>query len=237
MVLLRHRRLITFIVLFCWIVSCSTVTSLSPKSIAKTPSLQLGCSYDWAGWWPWAVAQEQRLFAANGANIELQWFDDYYRALDALAAGEIDANCQVFNDTIEMANQASDGEVIILVTDNSAGNDKIISTHNIQTLGDLPGTRVGVEKGKLTDFLLELALASENIDRSAVDIQYMSTTSAAIMFVAQQLDAIVAWQPEWITALRRSDSHELLSSKDIPGAIPQVVAVTQTAIDQRAEDL
>ncbi|MBT9317870.1 type 2 periplasmic-binding domain-containing protein [Leptothoe spongobia] len=65
----------------------------------------------------------------------------------------------------------------------------------------------------------------------------METTSVARMFIAHQLEATVAWQPDWLTALKRADSHELISSKDLPGAIPQVVAVSQTAIDQQPNNI
>ena len=201
-------------------------------SITHEP-MRFGCSYDWAGWWPWSVAQEQHLFEENGANIELQWFDDYYKAVDALAQGRLDANCQVFNDTIEAAERSVNGEVIVLVTDNSNGNDKIIAADSIETVFDLVGKRVGVERGQLTDFLLTLALEQSDISRDAIDIRYFNTAVGAMTFVAGTLDAIVAWQPDWLTALRRSGSHELLSSGDIPGAIPQVVAVSQKVIEEQ----
>ncbi|MEO0769598.1 MAG: ABC transporter substrate-binding protein [Cyanobacteria bacterium J06649_4] len=200
-------------------------------------SIRFGCSYDWPGCWPWAVAQEKHLFEANSAHVELQWFDDYYEALDALAQGALDANCQVFNDTLVMVDQAIDGEVVVLVTDYSDGNDKVIVTDQIKIPTQLAGRRVGVEKGKLTEFLLTLALEKAGISRDDIDIRYANTTVGAIAFVAGALDGIVAWQPDWLMALRRSGSHELLSSRGFPGAIPQVVVVTQKMIVEQEDEV
>ena len=169
--------------------------------------------------------------------MELQWFDDYYEALDALAQGALDANCQVFNDTLVMVEQAVDGEVVVLVTDYSDGNDKIIVTDQITIPTHLAGHRFGVERGKLTEFLLTLALEKAGISHDDVDIRYANTNVGAIAFVAGALDGIVAWQPDWLTALKRPGSHELLSSHDFPGAIPQVVVVTQKMISEQEDEV
>ncbi|MGF1522278.1 MAG: aliphatic sulfonate ABC transporter substrate-binding protein [Leptolyngbyaceae cyanobacterium] len=238
---------IIFICTLFFVIACYSFKTLSSNQNLETTniesvdlanhSIRFGCSYDWAGWWPWAVAQEQQLFETNGVNVELQWFDDYYEALDALAQGILDANCQVFNDTVAKADQAINGEVVVLVTDNSDGNDKIVATDAIEAVTDLVGHRVGVEKGKLTDFLLTLALEDSGISRDAINIRYLNTAVGAIAFVAGELEAIVAWQPDWLTALRRPGSHELLSSHDLPGAIPQVVAVSQRAITEKGAEI
>lgn len=246
----NHRALVLCIILSCTlllIIVRPSFKARSLKQLSKTtnvtattienPPIRFGCSYDWAGWWPWAVAQEQHLFEENGANIELQWFDNYYEALDALAMGNLDANCQVFNDTIEMVGRAGNGEVIVLVTDNSDGNDKIITTDAVEMISDLVGHRVGVEKGKLTDFLLMLALENAGVDGDAIDIKYLNTAVGAIAFVAGQLEAIVAWQPDWLTALSRPGSLELMSSRDFSGAIPQVVAVSQRLLKEQEHEI
>lgn len=220
-------------------VSCGSLGSASLRSPitladASGPSpLQMGCSYDWPGWWPWAVAQQQGLLEADA--VELRWFDDYYAALAEMQQGKLDANCQVLNDTVEVAGQAVNGEVVVLVTDNSAGNDKIVVAKEIQTVADLVGQRVGVEKGKLTDFLLSLALENAGIEREDLEILYLETRQAANEFLADRLDAVVAWHPDWLDALRRPASHELLTSKDLPGAIPQVLAVSEIAIAEKTE--
>ena len=198
-------------------------------------SVVLGYS-SWAGWWPWAIAQEEGLFEANEANVELVWYESYLASLEALAAGYIDANCQTLNDTISYAAEAVDGEVVVLVNDNSDGNDKIVVDGEIDTISELAtGKSVGVEAGLVDDFLLTLALREAGHSRNDVNIQNMETGAAAAAFAAGEVDAVGAFPPFWLTALKRAGSKELLSSKDFPGAIPDLLVASQTLIDERPE--
>ena len=58
---------------------------------------------------------------------------------------------------------------------------------------------------------------------------------AAAAFVAEQVDAVGAFPPFWLTALERKGSKELISSKDFPGAIPDLLVVSQKLIDEQPE--
>ena len=192
---------------------------------------------NWAGWWPWAIAQEEGLFAANNVNVEMRWFDGYIESMEALAAGQLDGNCQTLNDTISFAADAVNGEVAVLVNDNSAGNDKIIVTEEINSVADLVGKKVAVEEGVVDDFLLSLALEREGLSRDDVEIVPLETGAAAAAFAAGQVDAVGAFPPFWLTALEREGSKELVTSNDFPGAIPDLLVMSQKVIDERPEDV
>ncbi|MDB9438388.1 ABC transporter substrate-binding protein [Dolichospermum lemmermannii CS-548] len=141
-------------------VSCNQAPQQTPNassSLSNTPPIVIGYS-NWAGWWPWAIAEAEGLFAKNGANVQMKWFDGYLESLQALAAGQLDGNSQTLNDTIAFAGDAVNGEVAVLVNDNSSGNDKIIVTEEMKTIQDLKGKKVAVEEGVVGDFLLSLAL-------------------------------------------------------------------------------
>ncbi|MGB0563894.1 MAG: ABC transporter substrate-binding protein, partial [Spirulinaceae cyanobacterium] len=196
--------------------------------------IKLGYS-NWAGWWPWAIAEQEGLFEQNNVNVELEWFDSYIASMEALAAGQLDGNSQTLNDTISFAASAVNGEVAVLVNDNSAGNDKIIVTEDINEVKDLVGKKVAVEEGVVDDFLLSLALEEEGLSRDDVEIVGMDTGDAAAAFVAGDVDAVGAFPPHWLTALEREGSKELISSKEFPGAIPDLLVVTQTLVDEQPE--
>jgi NitT/TauT family transport system substrate-binding protein len=206
------------------------------EDAASGPPVVLGYS-NWAGWWPWAIAEEEGLFAANGANVELKWFDGYLESMEALAAGQLDGNCQTLNDTISFAADAVNGEVAVLVNDNSAGNDKIIVTADINTVADLKGKKVAVEEGVVDDFLLSLALEKNGMTRDDVEIVPLETGAAAAAFVAGKVDAVGAFPPFWLTALQREGSKELITSAEFPGAIPDLLVVSQTLIDERPDQV
>ena len=211
--------------------------SLDATEVASAGDpLVIGYS-NWAGWWPWAIAEQKGLFEANGANVELKWFDGYLASMEAFAAGQLDGNCQTLNDTISFAADAVNGEVVVLVNDNSAGNDKIVVTEDINSLEDLKGKSVALEEGVVDDFLLTLALEENGMSRDDVDIKNLETGAAAAAFASGQVDAVGAWPPYWQIALEREGSKELLSSADFPGAIPDLLAVSQKVIDEQPDQV
>ena len=224
-------------------ISCSSggdapVAGDDPGSSSATsgPPVVMGYS-NWAGWWPWAVAEAEGLFEANGANVELKWFDSYLASMEALAAGQLDANCQTLNDTISFAADAVNGEVVVLVNDNSAGNDKIIVSAEINSIEDLLGKKVAVEEGVVDDFLLALALKDAGYSRDDVEIVPLETGAAAAAFAAGQVDATGVFPPYWLTALKREGSKELLTSEAYPGAIPDLLVASQKLINERPEQV
>ncbi|HEY9815485.1 MAG TPA: ABC transporter substrate-binding protein [Candidatus Obscuribacterales bacterium] len=242
---MRIPKFVSLLLVFC--LSLTAAIGCNPSTETPTPDapsssdatsapLVLGYS-NWAGWWPWAIAEEEGLFAANGANVELRWFDGYLESMEAFAVGQLDANCQTLNDTISFAADAVNGEVVVLVNDNSAGNDKVIVTEEITTIQDLAGRNVGLEEGVVGDFLLTLALEEAGMSRSDVNIRGLETGEATAAFAAGQLDAVAAWPPYWLTALQLEGSKELLSSQDYPGAIPDLLVVSQVMIDERPDQV
>ena len=218
-------------------VSCHTGTDrVNEPTLTNYPAIVIGYS-NWAGWWPWAIAESEGLFAANGINVELRWFDDYTASMEALANGRLDGNCQTLNDTISFANTAINGAVVVLVNDNSAGNDKIIVAPGINTVKDLKGKTVALEEGVVNDFLLSLALEKYGLSRNDVIIRGMNTGDAAAAFSLGEVDAVGAFPPFWSIALEREGSKELISSQEFPGAIPDLLVVTQKLIDEQPEQV
>lgn len=226
------------------VVSCAQSPDPSATDDSTAPEtaevsgepIKMGYS-SWAGWWPWAIAEKEGLFEANGANVELIWFDGYLSSMEALAAGQLDANCQTLNDTISFAADAVNGEVAVLVNDNSAGNDKIIVSEGIDSVEDLQGKTIALEEGVVGDFLLTLSLEEAGLSREDVQIKNLETGAAATAFAAGQVDAFAGWVPFWETALERDGSKELVSSKEFPGAIPDLLVVSQTLIDEQPDQV
>ena len=235
--MIKIRRYLSLVALFFFSllmsVSCAGVSQIDTSA---SGSVVLGYS-SWPGWWPWAIAQEEGIFAANGANVELKWYDNYLESLEALANGELDANSQTLNDTVAFLPDSVNGQVVVLVNDNSAGNDKIIVTDEIDSIEDLKGKTVALEAGVVDDYLLSLALQESGLSRADVKIKNLETSQAAAAFVAGEADGVGAFPPFWLDALKRPGSHELLSSKDFPGAIPDLLVTSQTLVQERPDQV
>ncbi|WP_273247285.1 ABC transporter substrate-binding protein, partial [Limnospira indica] len=108
------------------------------------------------------------LFAANNVAVNLIWFDGYLDSINAMTAGQLDANTQTLNDTIASVAAGSD-QVIVLVNDNSTGNDKIIVREGINTVADLRGKSIAVEEGTVNHFLLLLGLEQAGLTQADIN--------------------------------------------------------------------
>src|SRR4028119_932245 len=234
--------ILLFLVTLTFAVSCTnpavyikTTTEMQEGSSVAAGAVRLGFSA-WPGWFPWQVAQEQGIFKANNVQVDLKWFDGYLESISTLTAGQIDANSQTLGDTVSSVSGGAD-QVVVLVNDNSTGNDKVIVRQEINTVSDLKGKKVAAEEGTVDHFLLLQGLKKAGL--SAQDIQFipLETGKAAAAFVAEQVDAVAVFAPFTTQALKRSGSKELFSSKDFPGAIPDHLVVTRKLIKERPQDV
>jgi NitT/TauT family transport system substrate-binding protein len=214
--------------------ACSSPQPADEESDA-TGTITLGFSA-WPGWFPWQVAQEQGLFTKNGLNVDLRYFDSYTDSINAVSTGVIDANSQTLNDTIASASGGAKLK-IVLVNDNSTGNDKIIAREGINSVADLRGQKVAIEEGTVDHYLLQLALAEAGLTDKDVQLVPLLTDAAAAAFVAGQVDAVGAFAPFTTTALQRPGSRAIATSAEFPGAIPDHLVVTEDMAQNRPQDV
>jgi NitT/TauT family transport system substrate-binding protein len=227
----RFRWIVIFLVSIVLAVSCAsnqTPTTESASTSAIAP-VRLGFSA-WPGWFPWDVAQEAKLFAANKVSVDLKWFDGYLDSINALTTGQLDANSQTLNDTISPIAAGAD-LVVVLTNDNSTGNDKIIVREGINTIADLKGKKIAAEEGTVDHFLLLLGLRKAGLTQKDINFQPLETGQAAAAFVAGQVDAVGVFAPFTTQALKREGSKELFSSKDFPGAISDHLVFNRKFVD------
>ncbi|MCW2877326.1 MAG: sulfonate/nitrate/taurine transporter periplasmic protein [Sphaerisporangium sp.] len=213
--------------------ACAAEKTAAPPAATGASKIKLGFSA-WPGWFPWQVAEEQGLFAKNGVEVELKYFDSYTDSLNALATGNIDANSQTLNDTLASAAGGAK-EAVVLVNDNSTGNDQIIARDGVKSLADLKGRTVAAEQGTVDHYLLLLALRKAGLTEADVKFQPLPTDAAAAAFVAGQVDAVGVFAPFTTTALKRPGSATIASSSDFPGAIPDHLVVTKDLVDKDAK--
>ncbi|MBV9387499.1 MAG: ABC transporter substrate-binding protein [Chroococcidiopsidaceae cyanobacterium CP_BM_ER_R8_30] len=213
--------------------SSSSPTSTTPAS--SETSVSLGYSA-WPGWFPWKVAQEQKIFNTNKINVDLKWFDNYTDSINGLTASKLNANSQTLNDTLSPVASGAD-EVIVLVNDNSTGNDQIIARPGINTVADLKGKKVAAEEGTVDHFLLLLGLKKADLTQADIQFQPLETGAAAAAFAAGRVDAVGVFAPFTTKALSLPGSKALFTSKDFPGAIPDHLVVSRKMIEERPQDV
>jgi NitT/TauT family transport system substrate-binding protein len=195
--------------------------------------LKLGLSA-WPGWFPWYIAEEQGFFTQEGASVELEWFPVYSDSITALSAGQLDANSQTLSDTLGPLAEGVPLS-IVLVNDNSAGNDAIVAKPSIASVADLRGKTVATELGAVDHFMLLMALQRAGLAESDINFVNMAVNDAAPAFIAGQLDAVAVWQP-FISQIQRTGGGKVLfDSRELPGLIPDLL-VTRADVAQQQPD-
>ncbi|GAB1538492.1 ABC transporter substrate-binding protein [Scytonema sp. NUACC21] len=214
-----------------------TTTEAEAAAVAnsKARTINLGFSA-WPGWFPWQVAQEQGIFNTKNAAVNLKWFDGYLESISTLAAGQIDANSQTLGDTVSSVAGGAD-QVVVLVNDNSTGNDKVIVAKGINTVADLRGKKVAAEEGTVDHFLLLLGMKQAGLKPQDIQFVPLETGKAAAAFAAGQVDAAAVFAPFTTQALQRAGSKELFSSKDFPGAISDHLVVSRKFLYEHPEEI
>jgi NitT/TauT family transport system substrate-binding protein len=190
----------------------------------------------WPGWFPWQVAQEQGLFAKNGVTVDLKYFDSYTDSLTALSTGNLDANSQTLNDTLSSVSGGAQ-QTIVLVNDNSTGNDQIIAKPGIDSVLELKGKTVAVEQGTVDHYLLLLALQKAGLSEKDITVKPLLTDAAAAAFLAGQVDAVGAFAPFTTTALGLAGSKAIATSADFPGAIPDHLVFTADFVKDHPKEV
>lgn len=196
--------------------------------------IKVGVS-DWPGWVAWYVAQEKGFFKKHGADVQLVWFPNYTDSIQALSSGRLDANSQALSDSLAPFAKNLPLKVV-LVNDNSAGNDAILARPAIKSIKDLKGKAVALEQYTLSHFLLLQALAKNGMNASDVRIVNMGAGDAAAAFMAGRVDAAAVWNP-WVNRIQSSGKgHAIFTSRDIPGLIPDLLVAQQKSIAAHRQD-
>lgn len=202
-------------------------------SDTATETVTIGYSA-WPGWFPLAVAEEQGFFDDVGLDVELEFFADYTASLDALVAEQLDINSQTLSDTIFAVSSGAEQKVVV-VGDNSTGNDAIICDESVESIADLEGRTVAAEAGVVDHFLLLQGLATEGLTEDDIDFQGVKTDAAAAAFAGGEFDCVGVFAPFTLQALERPGSKVLFSSADFPGVIPDHFVATAAFAEEHPD--
>ena len=228
-----HRRVPTFVLTLVLLAAGTLAGGCDSPQVAGGTRITLGFSAS-PGWLPWQVAQAEGLFAQHGLNVDLKYFENYTDSLLALETGALDANSQTLGDTLYSISAGAKQE-IVLVNDNSTGNDKIIARDGITSVSDLVGKRIAVEQGTVDHYLLLLALSEVGLHQSDVELVPMARDAAAATFAAGRVDAVCVSAPFTTKALARAGSHAISTSAEFPGAIPTHLVVRPALVHDHPE--
>ncbi|MBC8131580.1 MAG: ABC transporter substrate-binding protein [Deltaproteobacteria bacterium] len=203
------------------------------KPAVKTP-LKIAFS-DWPGWTAFEIGIQKGWFKEAGVDVEFSWFE-YTPSMEAFAAGKVDAVMMTMGDAL-VTGAPGARSVAILITDYSNGNDMIVAKKGITSLKGLKGKKVGLEIGLVEHLMLLKGLEKVGMKESDIKLVAVPTHQTAQSLASGDVDAIGAWQPNAGQALKAAPgSKAILTSKDLPGLIYDLVCVSPKSLAQRRAD-
>jgi NitT/TauT family transport system substrate-binding protein len=156
--------------------------------------------------------------------------------MEAFAAGKVDAVCMTNGDALVTGATGAPSKAI-LINDYSNGNDMVVAKPGIEGVKDLKGKKIGVEVGFVSHLLLLKALEANGLTEADVTLVNVPTHETPKAFASGDVDAIVAWQPNSGQALKAvPGSKAIFTSKDAPGLIYDVLAVSPASLSARGDD-
>ena len=210
--------------------------STSGASSESAAPITIGYS-DWPGWVAWDIADQKGFFKKHGANVKLVWFPVYTDSRNALAAGQVDANCQTWSDTMGPLAQQLPLKAV-LVNDNSYGNDAMIAQPGIKSVKQLKGKKVATELGTCDHFLLLKALEANGMSEKDIKFTNIKVQDCPAAMLSKQVDAAVVWEPSRTKILKDlKGSTSVFDSADVVGAIPDLLVMKSDIVEQRPEDV
>jgi NitT/TauT family transport system substrate-binding protein len=223
---LRNTLLVLPLLLLCW--AC---TAEEPSRPAQ-PELRIGW-YLWPGWYPMAIAQDRGLFAKHGVQVKPILYSSYTNIFSDYAAGVLDGG---FGGLYELLKINVRGTKVVLVTDTSNGAEGLVALPSISKPQDLAGKRIGIQGGLTgSEFMVTTMLRRNGLSRADVTFIHVEPESV-LEQMPEKIHAGYTWDPYLSRALAEGN-HILFTTADIPGMIPDVLALQGRVVSDRPEEV
>ncbi|MCC8067675.1 MAG: ABC transporter substrate-binding protein [Clostridiales bacterium] len=205
-------------------------------SAAETTDITMAfCT--WTGYSPMFIAQENGYFEEAGLNVDIQIIEDESTYAALITQGSIQFLATAQDPNIKMyANGATSR--FVLTMDASVGADGLVAVEDIETLDDLAGRTVALDKSASSYYFFLTALENgSSLTEDDIDVIDMGdTTEAGLAFMGGSVDAAIMWEPELSEALDSVDgAHALVTSADYPDTILDSLVVNTTFAEENPD--
>jgi NitT/TauT family transport system substrate-binding protein len=197
--------------------------------------LRIGVN-DWPPFELMYLAQARGFFETENVDVDLVDFSSYTGILRAYHQGNIDGFLATLNE-VQIADNFQDLPAVILVVDYSFGGDGLVVRDGVADLKGLRGRRIAFEESALGSYELERILELGGL--KAEDILAVSRLpeESEQEFHKGTVDGVITYEPGLGRLLRVKGARVLLSSRDMPGEIVDVMAMRRVILDRRPEDV
>lgn len=207
-------------------------SALMPLALAagcsgQPPLTRVG-GITWIGYEPLFLARELGLY--DPVALRLVEMPSNTDSLMSLATGDLEAATLTLDECL-LAREGGLDVRAILIFDDSAGADVIMSRPDVHRLQDLKGRRVGVEETAAGALMLAKTLEAAGLTPG--DIQKVRITADHHLraYLANNVDALVTWEP-YAAQLQAQGARRLYDSSHFPGLIVDVLVARTDALER-----
>ena len=187
----------------------------------------ISCAYPfWPGFAPVHLAQELGYFAEEGLTVNETFDDDRSNVLPALERGDIQCDMRTVGEHQGRPRTPETQGTIIGTIDISLGGDGVVADGSIKTAADLKGKVFAAEPNVPARLLAQLALKEHGLTFADLEVRDIASADAIAVFADPEVAAAATYEPTLTQALKASNkegAHILVSSKDYPGLITDVI--------------
>ncbi len=190
----------------------------------------------WVGSGPFYIAKEKGFYAEHGLDVDIKIVDDESTYASLMGSKSIDALGHVIDRELINYSKGID-EKVVMAYDQSTGGDGIVVSQDIQSVEDLKGKTVALDKSSTSYFYFLTVISEAGLTEDDVQIKDMDADSAGTSFVQGEVDAAVTWEPWLSHANEREGGHLLCDSADYLNTIVDVVSFTDAFIEAHPDEV
>lgn len=196
------------------LVACGdTPASSGGKTPVETVELNIAYMPNYASLWSVLTAIDKGYFAEEGLEITLWEFPDGPSEIAAMEGGSIDL-AYIGHGAHRLC---INGQATIFAPSSVHSTDKIImlTSHGLETLDDLKGSKVAYNGGSSSETALNGALAAAGLTMDDIEAFEMDATNMVAAMNSGSVDACTAWNPYSVQILNNNaDAIELEFATD-----------------------
>lgn len=171
----------------------------------------------------------------DGHAIELVEFHSPAITMRAYDTGAVDVVAMTTHYMLQFGARDR-GQRAVLVTNVSTGADAVLARPPIARLSDLAGRRIGVERSVQRAYMLHRALEEGGLVQDDIEIVSVDVADGPDYYSRGLVDAVVTYEP-YRTQIKKLGARELLSSRDMPNEIMDVLFTHEAVIADRKAEL
>ena len=188
------------------------------------------------GYAPMFIAKENGYFEDKGIDIDIMVIEDESTYASLITKGDIQFLATAQDPNVRMYGNGATMKYV-LTMDKSVGADGLVATADIQSLDDLKGKTVALDKSASSYYFFLKALEDSSITEDDINVLDMGdTTEAGVSFMGGKVDAAIMWEPELSEALDSVEgAHALVTSADYPNCISDSLVVNTKYAEENPE--